>query len=201
MNVKNCIKVFQQSITDYHVTNSVDSVCLNPYRLNSFEYLLYEKNYIDTVQWHLEDIIRDPHIDTVEALAIKRRIDASNQHRTDLVEKIDDWFMNYFSDVKNQEGAGLNTETPAWALDRLSILELKIYHMRAETERSDTSPEHSFSCKQKLNILSDQRADLTLSLQQLADDIKEGKKYMKLYRQMKMYNDASLNPVLYGKSK
>ena len=201
MNVKNCIKVFQQSITDYHVTNSVDSVCLNPYRLNSFEYLLYEKNYIDTVQWHLEDIIRDPHIDTVEALAIKRRIDASNQHRTDLVEKIDDWFMNYFSDVKNQEGAGLNTETPAWALDRLSILELKIYHMRAEAERSDASPEHSFSCKQKLNILSDQRADLTLSLQQLADDIKEGKKYMKLYRQMKMYNDASLNPVLYGKSK
>lgn len=201
MNVKNCIKVFQQSITDYHVTNSVDSVCLNPYRLNSFEYLLYEKNYIDTVQWHLEDIIRDPHIDTVEALAIKRRIDASNQHRTDLVEKIDDWFMNYFSDVKKQEGAGLNTETPAWALDRLSILELKIYHMRAETERSDTSPEHSFSCKQKLNILSDQRTDLTLSLQQLVDDIKEGKKYMKLYRQMKMYNDASLNPVLYGKSK
>lgn len=201
MNVKNCIKVFQQSITDYHVTNSVDSVCLNPYRLNSFEYLLYEKNYIDTVQWHLEDIIRDPHIDTVEALAIKRRIDASNQHRTDLVEKIDDWFMNYFSDVKKQEGAGLNTETPAWALDRLSILELKIYHMRAEAERSDAPPEHSFSCKQKLNILSDQRADLTLSLQQLADDIKEGKKYMKLYRQMKMYNDASLNPVLYGKSK
>lgn len=201
MNVKNCIKVFQQSITDYHVTNSVDSVCLNPYRLNSFEYLLYEKNYIDTVQWHLEDIIRDPHIDTVEALAIKRRIDASNQHRTDLVEKIDEWFMNYFSDVKKQEGAGLNTETPAWALDRLSILELKIYHMRAEAERSDAPPEHSFSCKQKLNILSDQRADLTLSLQQLADDIKEGKKYMKLYRQMKMYNDASLNPVLYGKSK
>ena len=201
MNVKNCIKVFQQSITDYHVTNSVDSVCLNPYRLNSFEYLLYEKNYIDTVQWHLEDIIRDPHIDTVEALAIKRRIDASNQHRTDLVEKIDDWFMNYFSDVKKQEGAGLNTETPAWALDRLSILELKIYHMRAEAERSDAPPEHSFSCKQKLNILSDQRTDLTLSLQQLADDIKEGKKYMKLYRQMKMYNDASLNPVLYGKSK
>ena len=179
-----CNDIFWKSTTDYHVTDSVDAPMNNPYELKSIEYYLYLKNWIDAVQWHFEDIIRDPHIDPVAAVALKRRIDKSNQDRTDLVELIDSYFLDRYKDVKPLADATINTESPAWAVDRLSILALKIYHMQQEVERTDTTEE---------------RKDLSSAIDQLLADIEAGKKYMKVYKQMKMYNDPALNPVLYAK--
>lgn len=193
-----CNKIFQQSINDYHVVDEVDASMRNPFTSGTIEYLLYAKNWIDTVQWHLEDIIRDPNIDSVEALKIKRRIDSSNQQRTDLVEYIDSWLFDQYKDVKPLPTASINTETPAWAIDRLSILCLKIYHMKVEAERDDASDEHRSSAQQKLDVLLIQQKDLSTAIDQLLDDISKGRKYMKLYKQMKMYNDEALNPVLYS---
>lgn len=202
MQVNNWIDIFQKSIEDYHVKNSVDAAIENPYAdPKSLEHLMYLKNWVDTVQWHLEDIIRDPQIDPVKGLNLKRRIDASNQHRTDLVEYIDSWFLQYYSDVQPLPTATFNTESPAWAIDRLSILELKIYHMNQEVLRVDAAPDHIKNCQQKLDVLLLQRSDLTTAVQQLLTDIAAGKKYMKVYKQMKMYNDESLNPVLYQQKK
>ena len=197
--VSTWISIFQQSIHDYHVKDHVDADMVNPYEPASLENLLYVKNWVDTVQWHLEDIIRDPQIDPAEALLIKRRIDSSNQRRTDLVEYIDGWMLNEYKDVQPLPEATLNTETPAWAIDRLSILELKIYHMQIEADRQEATPAHRAACQAKLNILLTQRTDLSGAITQLLEDITAGKKYMKLYKQMKMYNDESLNPVLYQK--
>ncbi|MCR4765861.1 MAG: DUF4254 domain-containing protein [Bacteroidaceae bacterium] len=191
--------IFSQVIADYHKTDHVDTPIQNPYELRSIEYYLYLKNWIDTVQWHLEDIIRDPNINPVEALKIKRRIDKSNQDRTDLVELIDSYFLDKYKDVQVMADATINTESPAWAIDRLSILALKIYHMREQVERNDSTPEHQTACQQKLNILLEQRNDLSIAIDQLLSDIEAGNKFMKVYKQMKMYNDPSLNPVLYGK--
>ena len=194
-------KIFNDSIRDYHIHDDVDTPEKNPYHKNTLEWLLYAKNWIDTVQWHLEDIIRDENISPEEALKIKRRIDASNQQRTDLVEYIDQWFYNKFSAVKPDEDAKINTETPAWAIDRLSILALKIYHMSLEAQRASASDEHRAKCQQKLNVLLEQKKDLSTSIDRLLEDIENGKVKMKLYKQMKMYNDESLNPVLYQKAK
>lgn len=194
-----CNRIFSDTTKLYHQTDDVDFTPVNPYKEGSIEFLLFSKNWIDAVQWHLEDIIRDPNIDPVEALKIKRRIDKSNQDRTDLVEYIDGYFMNKYMGVKAQPGAGLNTETPAWAVDRLSILALKIYHMEQETLRKEASPEHLASCKQKHETLLTQRVDLSTAIDELIADIEAGRKYMKLYKQMKMYNDPALNPVLYKK--
>ncbi|MBQ8008962.1 MAG: DUF4254 domain-containing protein [Bacteroidaceae bacterium] len=191
--------IFNQVIADYHKNDHVDAPIQNPYPLRSIEYYLYLKNWIDTVQWHLEDIIRDPNIDPVEALKIKRRIDKSNQDRTDLVELIDSYFLDKYKDVEILPDATINTESPAWAIDRLSILALKIFHMREQVERIDSTPEHHESCQQKLNVLLEQQKDLSSAIDQLLGDIETGKKFMKVYKQMKMYNDPSLNPVLYGK--
>ncbi len=191
-------QIFEQSINDYHKTDNIDFPINNPYELKTIEYYLYLKNWIDTVQWHLEDIIRDPNIDPVAALALKRRIDKSNQERTDLVELIDSYFLDIFKDVEVLPYATLNTETPAWAIDRLSILHLKIYHMQQEAIRQNTSNEHRAQAQAKLNVLLEQRKDLSLSIEQLLDDISKGKKKMQVYKQMKMYNDPDLNPVLYG---
>lgn len=193
-----CCRIFEQATQAYHVTDHVDATIQNPYQVKSIEFYLYLKNWIDAVQWHLEDIIRNPQIDPVEALAIKRRIDRSNQERTDLVELIDSYFLDKYKDVKILENATINTESPAWAVDRLSILILKIYHMQQEVDRQDASPEHKAQCEKKLQILLEQRADLSLALDQLLSDIETGHKYMKVYKQMKMYNDPALNPVLYG---
>lgn len=201
MQIESAIKIFQQSINEYHISDSVDTEAKNPYPAGSLEHLLYIKNWVDTVQWHLEDIIRDPQINPSEALLIKRRIDSSNQHRTDLVEYIDSWFLEQFKTINTLAGATFNTESPAWAIDRLSILELKIYHMQIEANRQDASDEHRMNCQIKLNVLLTQRADLSTAIQQLLDDIGAGKKYMKVYKQMKMYNDESLNPVLYQPKK
>ena len=194
-----CNKIFNESITDYHVKDNVDTPIQNPYPLKSIEYYLYLKNWIDTVQWHFEDIIRDPHIDPAEALLLKRRIDKSNQDRTDLVEVIDSYFLDKFKAVTVLPDALINTESPAWAIDRLSILALKIYPMQQEVNRTDTSLEHHQQCEKKLNILLEQQKDLSTAIGQLLDDIAAGRKYMKVYKQMKMYNDPALNPVLYGK--
>ena len=194
-----CNKIFNESITDYHVKDNVDTPIQNPYPLKSIEYYLYLKNWIDTVQWHFEDIIRDPHIDPAEALLLKRRIDKSNQDRTDLVELIDSYFLDKFKAVTVLPDALINTESPAWAIDRLSILALKIYPMQQEVNRTDTSLEHHQQCEKKLNILLEQQKDLSTAIGQLLDDIAAGRKYMKVYKQMKMYNDPALNPVLYGK--
>ena len=191
--------VFEQSTNDYHKTDNVDASIQNPYKEKSLEFYLYLKNWIDAVQWHLEDIIRDPKIDPTEALALKRRIDKSNQDRTDLVELIDSYFLDKYQSVKIRPNASINTESPAWAVDRLSILVLKIYHMEYEIKRNDVSTEHIEACKNKLSILFDQKNDLSTALDQLFDDISNGVKYMKVYKQMKMYNDPSLNPILYGK--
>ena len=198
MNISQlCIQVFHQCVKDYHVHNHVDHPINNPYSSDSFENLLYLKNHIDTVQWHLEDIVRDPNIDPQEGIALKRRIDKSNQERTDLVEKIDDYFLHQFKEVHTLSDATVNTESPAWAIDRLSILELKIWHMQEEVNRQGATEEHRMKCSNKLTVLLEQQVDLSTSIDELLTDIQAGKKKMKVYRQMKMYNDPSLNPVLY----
>ena len=192
-------KIFQQAIRDYHLTDNVDTEMKNPYDRDSIEYKLYMKCWIDTVQWHLEDLIRDPHIDLSDALALKRRIDHSNQDRTDLVEEIDTYFRQKYADITPMADARLNTESPAWAVDRLSILELKIWHMQEQTERKDADQEHLARCQAKLEVLLEQRVDLSTAIDQLLEDYQAGRKVMKVYRQMKMYNDPSTNPVLYKK--
>lgn len=190
--------IFEESINKYHIVDDVYQSFENPYPKDGIEHLLYRKNWIDTVQWHYEDIIRDPNIDPEAALTLKRKIDASNQDRTDLVEYIDSYFLNKYQSVRIQEDATINTESPAWAIDRLSILSLKIYHMNEEATRTDASIEHLEKCKAKLNVLLEQRQDLSTAIDQLLTDIENGKKYMKVYKQMKMYNDDELNPVLRG---
>ncbi|WP_302274328.1 DUF4254 domain-containing protein [Alistipes ihumii] len=191
-------RIFAQVIDDYHRCDDVDAPVRNPYTNGSIEYLLYQKNWIDTVQWHLEDIIRDPNIDPVEALKIKRRIDRSNQERTDMVEYIDSYFLDLYKDVRVAADATVNTESPAWAIDRLSILALKIYHMEQEVRREDVSQKHIEECGRKLDVLRQQQVDLSGAIDALLDDIAAGRKYMKVYKQMKMYNDPELNPVLYA---
>ena len=192
------LPIFNQAIDDYHKFDDVNHPCENPYEKLTIEWYLYNKVWIDTVQWHLEDLIRDPNIDPVEALALKRRIDKSNQDRTDIVEMIDGYYMLLFQRVEPQPNATLNTEGPAWAIDRLSILQLKIYHMKAEVERIDVSEEHKAKCQAKLDVLLEQNTDLCTAIDQLMECYKKGEKVMKVYKQMKMYNDPALNPVLYG---
>ena len=196
---QNCNEIFDQTVKLYHVTDDVDAVFNNPFDEGSIEGRLARKNWIDAVQWHLEDIIRDEAIDPVAALALKRRIDRSNQDRTDLVEEIDSYFRQQYAGVTVKDDATINTESPAWAIDRLSILALKIWHMREQTERTDADAAHIAKCQAKLDVLLEQRIDLTTAIDQLLDDIAAGRKYMKVYRQMKMYNDPETNPVLYGK--
>ncbi len=193
--------VFEQSIKDYHVHDNVNQPIHNPYPKDQFEHLLYLKNWIDTVQWHYEDIIRDPNIDPVAALTLKRKIDASNQERTDMVEYIDSYFLQKYSNVQTKAGAKINSESPAWAFDRLSILALKIYHMNEEATRVEASVEHRGKCQEKLNVLLEQRTDLSTAIDDLLLDIQNGDKFMKVYKQMKMYNDDELNPVLYQNKK
>lgn len=196
---KDAFRIFEETTRLYHTTDDVDAKVDNPYNEGTIEATLFAKNWIDAVQWHLEDIIRDPYIDPVEALALKRRIDKSNQDRTDMVEEIDTHFREKYSTVTPATDATINTESPAWAIDRLSILALKIYHMAREVERTDASPDHIAKCQAKLDVLLQQQEDLTTAIDQLIEDIASGRKYMKVYRQMKMYNDPSTNPVLYKK--
>lgn len=193
--------IFERCINDYHVIDDVYQPALNPFEKGSIEYLLYAKNWVDTVQWHYEDIIRDQQIDPVAALDLKRKIDASNQVRTDMVEYIDSYFLQKYSNVQVKADAKINTESPAWAIDRLSILALKIYHMSEEANRAEATPEHRAKCQEKLNVLLDQKNDMFVSISQLIEDIENGEKYMKVYKQMKMYNDEELNPVLYQNKK
>ena len=188
--------IFNESINAYHVLDDVNQPLVNPYDSNAIEHLLFKKNWIDTVQWHYEDIIRDPEIEPSDALTLKRKIDASNQDRTDLVEYIDSYFLQKYQSVSVRSNAGINTESPAWAIDRLSILALKIYHMQEEVDREDASDAHREECSKKLNILLAQRKDLSTAIDELLEDIEQGKKYMKVYKQMKMYNDDELNPIL-----
>ena len=196
---RKAIKIFEKSVNDYHVYDDITRNPNNPFENKSFEHLLYEKNWIDTVQWHYEDIIRDPDIDPSEGMKLKRLIDSSNQNRTEMVEYIDSYFLNLYSSVTTRENAKVNTESPAWAIDRLSILILKIYHMEEESNRKDVSEDHRNNCQKKLNVLIKQREDLSESIDQLLIDLSTGIKKMRVYKQMKMYNDESLNPVLYKK--
>lgn len=199
MKALDFFNIFTQQVVDYHKVDSVDAITNNPYEDGCFEHLLWQKSFIDTVQWHLEDLVRPEDVDPVEALRLKRWIDRSNQNRTDLVERIDDYFMSLFCDVKPCADAKINTETPAWAIDRLSILALKVYHFGIEVARTGVSAEHHAKCQAKYDILLSQKFDLCMAIDDLLDELSEGKKVMKLYRQMKMYNDPSLNPMLYGK--
>lgn len=195
---KSAFDVFERSIEKYHVKDTVDQEFTNPYPKDDIAHLLYRKNWIDTVQWHYEDIIRDPNIQPEAALVLKRKIDASNQDRTDLVEYIDSYFLQKYDAVTKKEGATINTESPAWAIDRLSILALKIYHMKEQANRKDASENHRETCQQKLMVLLEQKKDLSMAIDQLLADIEAGNKYMKVYKQMKMYNDEELNPILRG---
>ncbi|MCI1786280.1 MAG: DUF4254 domain-containing protein [Bacteroidales bacterium] len=199
MTVPDFNKIFDSTVSEYHDYDNIDKKCPDPYKSDSLEFLLYKKCWIDTVQWHLEDIIRDPWISPVKALEIKRRIDKSNQDRTDMVEYIDSYFLRRFADVVPSPEARINTETPAWAIDRLSILALKIYHMREQSLRRDSSDDHIKKCSEKLSVLLRQREDLTRSVSELLEDLASGKKKMVVYKQMKMYNDPDMNPVLYSK--
>lgn len=193
--------IFEQSIKEYHIIDDVYQPTKNPFEKGTIEYLLFAKNWVDTVQWHYEDIIRDPNIDPVAALVLKRKIDASNQVRTDMVEYIDSYFFQKYADVKVKSNAKINTESPAWAIDRLSILALKIHHMNEEATRAEASPEHRAKCQVKLDVLLDQKNDMFISINDLLTDIENGDKFMKVYKQMKMYNDDELNPVLYQNKK
>ena len=190
--------IFNQAINDYHQFDAIDHPISNPFEKDTLSHLLYLKNWIDTAQWHMEDVVRNPEIDSVEGLKWKRRIDAQNQVRTDMVEFIDGYFLSKYKDVNPLANATVNTESPAWAIDRLSILALKIYHMQEEASRPTASDEHRMQCNAKLAVLLTQRIDLSTSIDELLSDIEAGKKYMKVYKQMKMYNDPSLNPVLYN---
>jgi hypothetical protein len=196
-------QIFQEVIEKYHVINTVGQEFRNPYSEKDqlIEHLLFRKCWIDTVQWHYEDIIRDPNIDPAAALKLKRQIDASNQDRTDMVEYIDSYFLDKYKNVEPREDATINSESPAWAIDRLSILALKIYHMNEEANRKDATQEHMMKCQAKLDVLLEQRVDLSTAINQLLEDIENGRKYMKVYKQMKMYNDEELNPVLRGTKK
>lgn len=193
-----CYAVFQKAVNDYHRSDDIDAAIQNPFPSDSLEHILYCKNWIDTVQWHLEDLIRNPDIDPAAGMALKRRIDASNQKRTDMVERIDDYFVQEFADVTPAPGARINSETPAWLLDRMSILVLKIYHMDEQVHRTDADERHRQQCMAKLNVLLEQKKDMQQAFDELVEDIGNGVRRFKVYRQMKMYNDASLNPVLYG---
>ncbi len=195
--IDKCNDIFSTSVKDYHLTDNVDTPAPNPYPAGSIEHILYHKNWIDTVQWHLEDIIRDPHIEPSAALAIKRRIDRSNQERTDIVEQIDTYFLEQYKHTSVRPDARINTESPAWALDRLSILHVKLWHMSEQVSRTDVSTEHHERCCAKLAVLKEQLHDLSTSVTQLLEDYSNGTRVMKVYRQMKMYNDPALNPVLY----
>ena len=192
-----CNDIFEKSIHNYHLLDDVATPLNNPYPVQAIEHLLYSKNWIDTVQWHLEDIVRNPTIDPVEGLALKRRIDSSNQLRTDMVEYIDSYFLAQYKNIVPNKTATINTESPAWAIDRLSILALKIYHMNVEVHRDSASVQHVIDCTEKLAVLIEQRKDLSTAIDELLADIAQGNKYMKVYKQMKMYNDPGLNPVLY----
>ena len=190
--------IFKEAIEAYHIVNTVEQTFENKYdkAQDLIAHLLYRKSWIDTVQWHYEDIIRDPKIDPVAALILKRKIDASNQDRTDMVEYVDSYLLSNYKSVVVKENATTNTESPAWGIDRLSILALKVYHMHEEAIRENASQSHRDACREKLEILMDQRVDLSAAINTLLDDIANGDKYMKVYKQMKMYNDDELNPVL-----
>ncbi|MCB1308005.1 MAG: DUF4254 domain-containing protein [Leptospiraceae bacterium] len=199
MNAGHCFAIFERCIDDYHVHDNVDHAEANPFAPDGIDWLLYHKCWIDTVQWHLEDLIRNPDITGADVKHLKHRIDSSNQNRVDTVEKIDDWFLEHFKDAPRKPQARLNSETPAWLVDRMSVLALKIYHMHEQTERTDVSAEHIQKCRAKLDVLLEQKKDLSMCLDQLMEDIQQGDRYMKVYRQMKMYNDEQLNPVLYAR--
>lgn len=201
MKAEDFIPIFKRCIVDYHQHDFVDQPMNNPFVSNSIQGLMYTKNWIDTVQWHLEDIVRDPEIDPAKGIEIKRRIDQSNQDRTDLVEQIDDWFNAELKAIEPKENARLNTESIAWVVDRISILCLKMYHMEEQVNRTDSSEEHQKKCQLKLAVLEEQEKDLVRSFNELMEDIHAGERVVKVYRQMKMYNDASLNPVLYNQKK
>jgi len=193
-------KIFNQAINDYHQFDNIDQPIVNPFEKGSLSHLFYLKNWIDTAQWHMEDVVRNPEINPIEGLSWKRRIDAQNQVRTDMVEFIDGYFLAEYKNITPLSNATVNTESPAWAIDRLSILALKIYHMQEEANRISATDEHRRLCNDKLAVLLAQRTDLSTSIDELLADIEAGKKYMKVYKQMKMYNDPSLNPVLYTKA-
>lgn len=198
---QDAFKIFEQAIVDYHKYDDTDHPMENPYKDGSIEYVMYEKNWIDTVQWHYEDIVRDPEIDPKAGLELKRKIDKSNQHRTNVVEKVDDYYIELLKNADRKPDARLNTESPGWVVDRLSILALKIYHMQEEVNRKDATIDHKKKCQLKLDVLLEQKEDLFTSFNQLIEDVKAGIRYTKVYRQMKMYNDESLNPVLYTNKK
>jgi hypothetical protein len=200
MKAKDCNKTFKLAIENYHIHDDVNAKKPNPFDKGSLNYIMYDKCWIDTVQWHLEDLIRIPDLDPKKGIALKQRIDKSNQNRTDMVEIIDDYYFSLF-EASSRNASSMNTESPGWVVDRLSILCLKIFHMEEQVSRTDVDNLHIDDCRKKLGILSLQQNDLSDAFDQLLEDYKNGIKKMKVYRQMKMYNDAKLNPELYRQKK
>ena len=176
------------------------SECL-PENSDSFYQLIYEQHLTNFKLWHEEDKARDPDASDNLIATVKRSIDRLNQKRNDEIEKIDEGLLKKLEQgsVKILEDATLNSETPGSMIDRLSINALKIYHMDEETRREEALKEHRVNCNKKLMILREQRLDLGRCLLEFLEDLISGRKTLKVYRQMKMYNDSSLNPVLYQK--
>ena len=170
---------------------------------SDFPNLVSMQHYVNFELWHQEDMARDPDATDSKIAAVKRAIDVLNQRRNDMIEQMDQYLLdelqkkkiNYTSETE------MNSETPGSIIDRLSINALKIYHMDEEIQRLDVTDEHRKKCSGKLSVLQDQRNDLKKSLETLLADLSSGKKRLKVYQQMKMYNDENLNPVLYQKGK
>ncbi len=168
----------------------------NPYR--GFLNLVCEQHQRNFLLWHEEDKARDPTASDHEIAAVKRRIDRLNQERNDWIERLDEYILNNLAawGVRPLPRAKLNTETPGAAIDRLSILALRIYHMEEQTQRTDVDEEHRERARAKLSILHQQHEDLSTALADLLADLFSGKRVMKIYRQFKMYNDPAYNPYL-----
>ena len=166
-----------------------------------FPSLVSAQHQVNFELWHQEDLARDPDVSDSKIAGVKRAIDVLNQRRNDLIEQLDQFLVNVLSreNVNTTDQTELNSETPGSMIDRLSINALKIYHMNEEIQREDVAESHRKKCFGKLSVLQEQREDLRQCLDKLLVDLSTGKKRLKVYQQMKMYNDESLNPVLYWK--
>ena len=171
--------------------------------VTDFLSLVSKQHFFNFELWHQEDMARDSDAPDSKIAAVKRTIDVLNQQRNDLIEQIDQYLLNILQkkNVQYVKDADMNSETPGSIIDRLSINALKIYHMEEETQRTDVNNDHLKKCSVKVSVLYDQRNDLKKSLDKLLYDLSIGEKQLKVYKQMKMYNDENLNPVLYQKKR
>ena len=193
ISIEDIIKLQKRTVADWHhgpIENKATGLMATVCTQHSFNYQL----------WHEEDIARSPDVSDQEIARVKRSIDKFNQQRNDWIEKIDDQIAALIEskNIQTSDDALLNTETPGSAIDRLSIMALRLYHLEEQLQRSDASDEHRTSVEQKISVCQLQQSELAKSLQQLVDAIAAGTKRHLTYRQFKMYNDPTLNPYLYN---